>query len=78
MPTGIRYTSLKFPLRIVTIADSAYKGSDQDCLSVRGHLTAIAGASEGWPGGIVQVWDNLSKKLSLLEVIVTETSLVAN
>jgi len=54
-------------LRIVTIADSAYKGSDSDCLSVRGFLIALAGTEPGsHPGGSVQLWDNLSKKHTVI------------
>ena len=64
--TGIRYTQLKEPLRIVTIADSAYSASDQDCLSIRGHLIALAGSDSEWPGGNIQVWDNLSKKRTVI------------
>lgn len=65
--TGIQYNRLTPPLRIVTIADSAYKGSESDCLSVRGFLIALAGTESGaHPGGSVQLWDNLSKKHTVI------------
>jgi len=50
------------------IADSAYKGDaeDDDCLSVRGYIIALAGTTPSSPSGPIAIIEYLSKKQSLI------------
>ena len=46
--TGIVYKALKLPLRLVAVADSAYKATEalDECLALKGYLLMLVGSQE--------------------------------
>ena len=80
--SGIVYRKLVPPLRLVTVADSAYKANDDltDCIALRGYIILVVGQSSAKnrklndgsstaghsPGGPCFVLDWVSKKFNVI------------
>ena len=65
---GILYQKLQGPLRMVVVADSAYKTTDDEvgCLALKGYLIMLVGSNETesvFPGGkcCVMEWVSLTQ-----------------
>ena len=77
---GLRFTKLIPPLKMVTVADSAYKSDDglTECIALRGYIILIVGqhatknkgdsvsSSGHFPGGPCAVMDWVSKKFNVI------------
>ena len=74
--SGIVYKKLIPPLKMVTVADSAYKSNSDltDCTALRGYIILLVGqrptsstyVSDLYPGGPCTVMDWVSKKFSVI------------
>ena len=67
VPSGILFRKLEPPLRLVVVADAAYKAKPnaQECLALRGYIVLLVGSNQTTsqhPGGACVVLDYVSKK----------------
>jgi len=60
----ITYATLTPPIGLASIADSAYRADDEDCLALRAAIFVIIEVRKGVPGGRMHVLDYYSKKQS--------------
>ena len=70
---GLYYRMLLSPLKMVTVADSAYKAAEDlsDCTALRGYIILIVGSDTSgtgshFPGGPCTVLDWVSKKFNVI------------
>ena len=67
VPSGILFQKLEHPVRLVVVADDAYKAKAeaQECLALRGYIILLVGSNKTtsqYPGGTCNVLDYVSKK----------------
>ena len=67
VPSGILFQRLEPPVRLVVVADAAYKAKPdaQECLALRGYIIMLVGSNattSQYPGGVCNVLDYVSKK----------------
>ena len=60
----ITYATLTPPIGLASIADSAYRADDEDCLALRAAIFVIIEVRKGVPGGRMHVLDYYSKTQS--------------
>ena len=69
---GVVYRKLTAPLKVVTVADSAYKANDDlsNCIALRGYVMLIVGTDKNgkskFPGGPCVVVEWVSKKFDVV------------
>ena len=67
VPSGILFQRLEPPVRLVVVADAAYKAKPdaQECLVLRGYIIMLVGSNattSQHPGGVCNSFDYVSKK----------------
>ena len=78
--SGLHYQHLSGSVKLVCIADAAYKSIVEltDCIALRGYILALVGTNDSgvdtyYPGGKLQILDWLSKKF----IVITRSSFAA-